>query len=158
MGKLLHTGKTDLLDKFISNRTRRPFSARLAWSADEGKVIFEFEPRENGRTAPRRTTASASAKTATRTTSKSTQRSAAQPKTPRAGSLRPSPALATIIDKGPYGRGEVMQKIWEYIKAHNLQDPKDKRILLTDDKLRPLFEADQLGMFKLAGVIAKHLS
>ena len=24
MGKLLHTGKTDLLDKFISNRTRRP--------------------------------------------------------------------------------------------------------------------------------------
>ena len=159
MGKLLNTGKTDLLDKFISNRTRRPFSARLAWSADEGKVIFEFEPRENGRTtAPRRAATGASAKTATRTTSKSTQRSAAQPKTPRAGSLRPSPALAAIIGEGPYGRGEVMQKIWEYIKAHNLQDPKDKRTLLADDKLRPLFEAEQLGMFKLAGVIAKHLS
>ena len=51
-----------------------------------------------------------------------------------------------------------MQKIWEYIKAHNLQDPKDKRTLLADDKLRPLFESEQLGMFKLAGVIAKHLS
>ena len=45
MTKLLATGKTDLLDKFVSMRTRRPFKAFLAWDAEAGKVNFEFEPR-----------------------------------------------------------------------------------------------------------------
>ena len=43
--KLLATGKTDLLDGFVSNRTKRKFKARLAWDENEGKVTFEFEPR-----------------------------------------------------------------------------------------------------------------
>ena len=45
MSKLLQTGKTDLLENFVSNKTRRKFKARLAWDAKEGKVGFEFEPR-----------------------------------------------------------------------------------------------------------------
>jgi DNA topoisomerase-3 len=45
MTKLLHTGKTDLLEGFVSNKTRRKFKARLAYDAKEGKVSFEFEPR-----------------------------------------------------------------------------------------------------------------
>ena len=43
--KLLHTGKTDLLENFVSNKTRRKFKAYLAWDKKEGKVGFEFEPR-----------------------------------------------------------------------------------------------------------------
>ena len=43
MMKLLATGKTDLLDKFVSMRTRRPFKAYLAWNAEEGKVKAEFK-------------------------------------------------------------------------------------------------------------------
>ena len=42
--KLLATGKTDLLDKFVSMRTRRAFKAMLAWDAEAGKVGFEFAP------------------------------------------------------------------------------------------------------------------
>ncbi|WP_341890154.1 DNA topoisomerase III [Variovorax sp. YR752] len=45
MTKLLATGKTDLLENFVSNKTRRKFKARLAFDKKEGKVIFEFEPR-----------------------------------------------------------------------------------------------------------------
>ncbi len=45
MTKLLATGRTDLLEGFVSNKTRRKFKARLAWDAKEGKVAFEFEPR-----------------------------------------------------------------------------------------------------------------
>ncbi|MBC8055265.1 MAG: DNA topoisomerase III [Rhizobiales bacterium] len=45
MGKLLETGKTDLLEGFVSNKTRRKFKARLAYDKKEGKVTFEFEPR-----------------------------------------------------------------------------------------------------------------
>jgi DNA topoisomerase-3 len=45
MTKLLHEGKTDLLENFVSNKTRRKFKARLAYDKKEGKVSFEFEPR-----------------------------------------------------------------------------------------------------------------
>jgi DNA topoisomerase-3 len=43
--KLLATGKTSLLENFVSNKTRRKFKAFLAYDKKEGKVIFEFEPR-----------------------------------------------------------------------------------------------------------------
>ncbi len=45
MTRLLQTGKTELLENFVSNKTRRKFKARLAFDAKEGKVSFEFEPR-----------------------------------------------------------------------------------------------------------------
>ncbi|MDZ5456352.1 DNA topoisomerase III [Azohydromonas lata] len=45
MAKLLATGKTDLLDGFVSNKTRRKFKAFLTYDKKEGKVGFEFEPR-----------------------------------------------------------------------------------------------------------------
>jgi DNA topoisomerase-3 len=45
MSKLLASGKTDLLENFVSNKTRRKFKARLAYDKKEGKVNFEFEPR-----------------------------------------------------------------------------------------------------------------
>jgi DNA topoisomerase-3 len=43
MKKMLETGKTDLLREFISNRTKRKFSAYLVVA--EGKVGFEFEKK-----------------------------------------------------------------------------------------------------------------
>jgi DNA topoisomerase-3 len=45
MSKLLSSGRTSLLENFVSNKTRRKFKAYLAWDAKEGKVGFEFEPR-----------------------------------------------------------------------------------------------------------------
>jgi len=45
MSKLLAEGRTDLMDSFVSNKTRRKFKARLAYDPKEGKVSFEFEPR-----------------------------------------------------------------------------------------------------------------
>lgn len=171
MNKLLTEGKTDVLDKFVSNRTRRTFKARLAWNADEGKVIFEFEPREGARKYPPRATASkgsssgasAGGRSKATAASKSAAQKAAAPKTtkaaksPRAGSLQPSAQLAAIIGPGPFGRGEVMKKLWDYIKANNLQDPQDKRTIVADAKLRPVLGADRVGMFKLAGIVSRHL-
>ncbi|MFT3664060.1 DNA topoisomerase III [Piscinibacter sp.] len=45
MTKLLAGGKTELLENFVSNKTRRKFKAYLAYDKKEGKVVFEFEPR-----------------------------------------------------------------------------------------------------------------
>jgi len=55
MSKLLSSGKTDLLENFVSNKTRRKFKAFLSWDAKAGKVGFEFEPR--AAKAPARKTA-----------------------------------------------------------------------------------------------------
>jgi DNA topoisomerase-3 len=49
MQKLLTSGKTDLLDKFISKKGR-PFSAYLVRQSD-GKIGFEFEPRKGAANA-----------------------------------------------------------------------------------------------------------
>ncbi len=48
--KLLAKGKTDLMDKFVSSKTGRPFSAYLVLD-DDGKVGFEFPPRESSEAA-----------------------------------------------------------------------------------------------------------
>ena len=45
MTGLLGSGKTALLENFVSNKTRRKFKARLAYDEKEGKVTFVFEPR-----------------------------------------------------------------------------------------------------------------
>ena len=68
--KLLTHGKTDLLDGFVSNKTRRKFKAYLVWDANDGKVIFEFEPRPGRAPAKGAAAKGAAAKTAVKTASK----------------------------------------------------------------------------------------
>ena len=71
MVKLLSDGKTDLLDKFVSNKTRRAFKAFLVWDAKAGKVGFEFEARESK--FPPRKTAAAKVPAAKKSTRASTR-------------------------------------------------------------------------------------
>jgi DNA topoisomerase-3 len=154
--KLLATGKTDLLDKFVSMRTRRPFKAFLSWNKDEGKVTFEFEPRTS-KFPPRKTYAKAAPAAAARKTVAA--KKAATPKAPRkpGAGLQPSDALAAVIGAQPVARTEVIKKLWDYIKANGLQDAQDKRAINADAKLRPVFGKDQVTMFELAGIVGKHL-
>ena len=168
--KLLQTGKTDLLEKFISNRTRRPFKAFLAWNADEGKVTFEFEVRESkypARKTAAKTAAKAPAKTAAKTTAKAPAKTPAKkatkpaakkaPRKAASGELTPSAALAAVIGAEPVARTEAVKKLWDYIKAQGLQDPKDKRSILADGKLKPVFGKDRVTMFEIAGLLGAHL-
>lgn len=187
MAKLLATGKTDLLDKFISMRTRRPFKAFLAWDAQAGKVNFEFEPRAS-KFPPRKTAGAATkttaasrakakepasdykatAKAAKAVVGKAAAKKAApakkaaakKPATPRktGAGLKPSPELAAVVGNEPIARTEVIKRIWDYIKAKGLQDAKDKRAINADDKLRPVFGKNQVTMFELAGIVGKHLT
>jgi len=175
IAKLLSTGKTDLLEKFVSNRTRRAFKAFLSWNAEEDKVVFEFEPRTS-KFPPRKTPAKyaagaktaagkAAGKTAAKTTKAPAKKAAAKKtaavKTPRkaaVGNLTPSADLAAVIGTDKVARTEVVKKLWDYIKAQGLQDPTNKRAINADDKLKPVFGKDQITMFELAGLIGKHLS
>ncbi len=166
--KLLATGKTDLLDKFVSMRTRRSFKAFLAWNAEEGKVSFEFEPRTSkfpprkpaaGAPAAKAPAKKAAAKAASKTAA--TKPAAAKKAAPRkaaAGSgLKPSDALAAVIGADNVLRTEATKKIWDYIKAQGLQDPADKRSIKADAKLLAVFGKPSATMFELAGILGKHL-
>ncbi|UJB65691.1 DNA topoisomerase III [Acidovorax sp. YS12] len=169
MTRLLQEGKTGLLEKFISNRTRRPFKAFLVWDKEAGKVNFEFEQRDSKyparKTAAAKTGAAsasrtgAAAKKATKPAAKTAATTAA--KAPRKASAasgkQPSAALAAVIGSEPVARPEAVKKLWDYIKAHNLQDPKDKRTIRADDKLRAVFGKDSAGMFELTGLLGAHL-
>lgn len=53
--------------------------------------------------------------------------------------LQPSQELAAIVGNGPLPRSEVVSKIWDYIKKNDLQNPENKREILADDKLEPVF-------------------
>ena len=55
-------------------------------------------------------------------------------------------------------RTEVIKKIWDYIKAHKLQDAVNKRAINADAKLLVVFGKPQVTMFELAGIVGKHLS
>ena len=110
--------------------------------------------------APMVSTHAAPAKKATTSATKkapATKTAAAKaPRKPAAGKA-PSAALAAVIGSEPVARPEAVKKLWEYIKAHNLQDPKDKRTIVADDKLRAVFGKDSAGMFELAGLLGNHL-
>ena len=157
MQKLLATGKTDLLDKFISNRTRRAFKAHLVWDKAGSKVGFEFEQRES-KYPPKKGAATAAKTTTTKAkTTKITASKAPAARKPAAANYHPDAALAAVIGSEAVARTEALKKLWDYIKAHNLQDPQDKRTIVADDKLRPVLGKDRAGMFELTGLIGPHL-
>ena len=162
MTRLLQEGKTGLLEKFVSNRTRRAFKAFLVWDKEAGKVNFEFEQRESKypprKTAAAKTGAAGASRTsaAPKKAAKPAAKKAAAPRKAAAGKA-PSPQLAAVIGSEPVARPEAVKKLWVYIKEHNLQDPKDKRTIVADDKLRAVFGKDSAGMFELAGILGNHL-
>jgi upstream activation factor subunit UAF30 len=56
-------------------------------------------------------------------------------------------------------RSEVVKKIWEYIKKHDLQNPKNKRNILADDNLKAVFDGKaEVTMFEMTKLVSKHLS
>ena len=71
--------------------------------------------------------------------------------------LQPSPDLAAVVGEGSMARGEVVSKVWEYIKAHKLQNPDDGREIVADDKLRRVFGKDRVTMFEMNKHLAQHL-
>jgi len=72
--------------------------------------------------------------------------------------VRPSKELAAITGSEPLPRTEVVRKMWSYIKKNKLQNPQDKREILADEKLRPIFGKDRASMFEMNKHLSRHLS
>ena len=124
------------------------------------KATKKAAPKATKKAAPKATKKAAAPKAT---------KKAAAPKAPKVKTARkpnaafmkaltPSAILAEIVGNKPLPRTQVVSKIWEYIKKHNLQNPKNKRNILADDKLAKLFGKKEVTMFELAGIVGKHLS
>ena len=71
--------------------------------------------------------------------------------------LQPSADLAAIVGSAPLSRSDVVSKLWEHIKKNDLQNPRDKREILADDKLEKVFGKKQATMFEMNKLISPHL-
>ena len=70
-----------------------------------------------------------------------------------------SAELEAVVCRGPLPRGQVVKKLWEYIKANGLQSQSNKRDIMADDKLRPLFGGkDKVNMFEMTKLVSGHMS
>ena len=72
--------------------------------------------------------------------------------------LQPSKELAAVVGTGPLARGEVVSKVWDYIKKHDLQNPENRREILADDKLEAVFGKKKVTMFEMNKYLAQHLT
>jgi chromatin remodeling complex protein RSC6 len=108
---------------------------------------------------------------ATKTAPKTAEKAAAAPKAKKVAApkaegakpnalqqpLKPTEELAALVGTAALPRGEVVSKVWEYIKKHNLQNPENKREILADDKLKKIFGKDKCSMFEMNKHLSRHL-
>jgi DNA topoisomerase-1 len=69
-----------------------------------------------------------------------------------------SKEMANFVNKKEMSRGDVLKKVWDYIKENGLQDKSDKRKIHPDNTLSALFGVSEtFDMFKIAGMVSHHL-
>ena len=72
--------------------------------------------------------------------------------------VQPSTALAEVVGTKPIPRTEITKKLWAYIKKNGLQDKKNKRMIKSDDTLKPVFGGKtQVNMFEMTKLVSKHV-
>jgi|SRR5687768_16071121 chromatin remodeling complex protein RSC6 len=71
--------------------------------------------------------------------------------------VTPDGALSQVVGSKPLPRTELTKKLWAYIKKNNLQDPKNRRMIKSDDNLRPIFGKPQVNMFEMTKLVNKHV-
>ncbi|KAF3005397.1 hypothetical protein G7054_g5630 [Neopestalotiopsis clavispora] len=68
-----------------------------------------------------------------------------------------SAPLADVCGEPTLSRPQVVKKLWEHIKGNELQDPKDKRQILCDEKLQAVFKQSKVDMFQMNRLVGAHL-
>ena len=73
--------------------------------------------------------------------------------------VKPSAELAKVTGSDPLPRSEIVSKMWDHIKKNNLQNPANKREIIADAKLKPIFGGkDKVSMFEMNKHLSNHLS
>lgn len=109
--------------------------------------------------ATKKTTGKATKKATKKVAKKATKKAGAKRK-PNAAFMKPltpSAALAEVVGASPLPRTQVVKKLWQYIKKHDLQDAKNRRNINADTKLKAVFGKNTVSMFEMTKLVSKHL-
>jgi chromatin remodeling complex protein RSC6 len=72
--------------------------------------------------------------------------------------MTPSALLAAIVGSKPISRGQIIKKLWAYIKKFDLQDKINKRLIHADEKLKKIFGGKSpVNMFEMTKLVSKHI-
>ena len=72
--------------------------------------------------------------------------------------VTPDAALAAVVGADPLPRTEITKKLWDYIKSNDLQNPENRREILADAKLKPIFDGkDKVTMFEMTKLVSNHV-
>jgi hypothetical protein len=55
------------------------------------------------------------------------------------------------------GRRQVVKNLWVYIKAHDLQNPADRRQILLNPEMKAIFKVDKCTIFSINSLLSKQL-
>lgn len=120
----------------------------------KAKRGFKGKKAVEKKTAEKKTTKNA-------TKAKKSSAAADKPKKEKATRAQPtmktSSELEAIVGISEISRGDATKKIWDYIKAHGLQDSANKRLIKPDGALSKILGSEPIDMFKIAGLLNKHL-
>lgn len=148
------------------NELEKPASVKGSRKSVAPKATSAQIEVESGKATTRRKAGDKTAdpegrKSARKATSKREEAAAGGGRKPNAAFMAPQTptgALAELIGNTPIPRTEIIKKLWEYIKEHDLQDKNNRRQINADEKLRPLFGKEQISMFEVAKVIGNFIS
>lgn len=69
-----------------------------------------------------------------------------------------SKELASFLGKGDQmARTGIVKALWEYIKDNDLQNPKDKREIILDSRMKEVFHVDRFTMFSMNKYVGAHI-
>ncbi|KAG4084959.1 SWIB-domain-containing protein [Neocallimastix lanati (nom. inval.)] len=69
-----------------------------------------------------------------------------------------SEKLGKFLGAEQMSRTEIVKNLWAYIKENDLQDPADKRFILSDSKLKNVFGVDRFSGFSMNKLLNDHLT
>ncbi|MEI8300080.1 MAG: type I DNA topoisomerase [Chlamydiota bacterium] len=160
------TPKRSRFGKIFYSCSTYPDCDVIGNSLEELETKYADHPRTASLKKPKKGTKASSKKEETKkgSTKKSTAKKTAVKKTKSAAAknqplYKTSKELTEVIGVDEVTRPELIKKVWDYIKEHNLQDPKNKRLIVPDKKLSKVFGSKEpVDMMQLSSKLGKHLS
>ncbi len=138
---------------------KKPAAKKTTKKTATKKTAAKKKPAAKKKTAAKKT---AKKKTAAKKPAK--KKAAPKKKTARKPNaafmkpMQPDEALGAIVGSKPIPRTEITKKLWDYIKKNNLQNPANKREIMADDKLKPVFGGKgKVSMFEMTKLVSKHM-
>ena len=54
-------------------------------------------------------------------------------------------------------RPQTVKRIWAYVRANDLQDPSDKRMIRCDESMRAVFKQEKVHMFTMNKILSQNM-